>query len=59
MLPIRIKTRVKNIHQVRIVPRKGYYITQVIYGQAVKQANVNPASYAGIDLGINVRREVA
>ncbi len=53
MLPIRIKTRVKNIHQVRIVPRKGYYITQVIYGQAVEQANVNPASYAGIDLGIN------
>ncbi len=53
MLAISIKTRMTNINQVRIVPRKGYYIVEVVYEKAVKQAVVNPAYYAGIDIGLN------
>jgi len=53
MLPISIKTRVKDIDQVRIVPRKGFYVVEVVYEKAVKQAPVNPAYYAGIDIGMN------
>ncbi len=53
MLPILVKTQQKDIHQVRIVPRKGFYVIEVVYERAVKQAPVNPAHYAGIDIGMN------
>jgi IS605 OrfB family transposase len=53
MLPIIVKTQQKDIDQVRIVPRKGFYVTEVVYRKAVKQASVNPAYYAGIDIGMN------
>jgi putative transposase len=54
-LPIEVKTRKTpaTINQVRIVPRKGFYVVEIIYEQTVKQASVNPAYYAGIDLGMN------
>ncbi len=54
-LPVTIKTRQapSTIDQVRIVPRKGFYVVEVIYEQAVKQVAVNPAWYAGIDIGTN------
>src|SRR5215472_4535275 len=47
MLPIEIHTRHKDINQVRIVPKKGYYVVEVIYEQEPIQAPVNPAYYAG------------
>ena len=54
MLPISIKTlHAAHIDQVRIIPRKGYYVVEVVYKQATKQAPVNPAYYAGIDIGVN------
>jgi putative transposase len=52
-LAIEVQTRQKHINQVRIVPRKGFYVVEVIYEQAPKQAEVNPAYYAGIDIGMN------
>ncbi|MFL5653906.1 MAG: RNA-guided endonuclease InsQ/TnpB family protein [Ktedonobacteraceae bacterium] len=52
-LAISIKTKQKDIDQVRIVPRKGFYVVEVVYEQAVKQAPINPAYYAGIDIGMN------
>ncbi len=52
-LPITVKTRVTDINQVRIVPRKGFYVVEVVYEQAVKQAPTSPAYYAGIDIGMN------
>jgi putative transposase len=60
-LPLQVQTQQdpSTIHQVRIVPRKGFYVVEVVYEQAIKQAPVNPVWYAGIDIGINVRREVA
>lgn len=54
MLPIEVKTHhAKHLDQVRIVPRKGYYVVEVVYEQAATQVPVNPAYYAGIDLGVN------
>ena len=53
MLPIGVQTKQKDIDQVRIVPRKGFYVIEVVYEKAVKQALVNPAYYAGIDIGMN------
>src|SRR5436305_13653521 len=43
MLAITVKTRQTDIDQVRIVPRKGFYVVEVVYEKAVKQAPVNPA----------------
>jgi putative transposase len=53
MLPIEVKTKQKDINQVRIVPRKGFYVVEAVYEQEEKQAPVNPAYYAGIDIGMN------
>ncbi len=53
MLAIEVKTKHKDINQVRIVPRKGFYVVEAVYEQEVKQAEVNPAYYAGIDIGMN------
>ena len=53
MLSIEVQTKHKDVDQVRIVPRKGFYVVEVIYEKAAKQAPVNPAYYAGIDIGMN------
>ena len=53
-LPVEVRTRhAAHVKQVRIIPRKGYYVVEVIYEQAIIPAPVNPAYYAGIDLGVN------
>jgi transposase len=53
-LPIEVKTQQDptTINQVRIVPRNGYYVVEVIYEKAPIQANVDPSFCVGIDLGI-------
>ncbi len=53
MLDIEVQTKQKDINQVRIVPRKGFYVVEAVYEQEEKQASVNPAYYAGIDIGMN------
>jgi putative transposase len=53
MLAITIKTRQWNIHQVRVVPRRGYYVVEVIYERDQVQAAVDPALHAGCDLGVD------
>jgi len=52
-LSISVKTQHTDIDQVRIVPKKGYYVVEVVYEQKPVQAPVNPAYYAGIDIGMN------
>ena len=52
-LGISICTRQSNVKQVRIVPRKGYYVVEVVYECEPKPAPVNPALCAGIDVGLN------
>ena len=52
-LGITIDTRSAHIKQVRIVPRKGYYVVEVVYERKEIQAPVNPALIASIDIGVN------
>ncbi len=54
MLPIEVKTQQdpKQIDQVRIVPRNGHYVVEVIYRKAPVQAHVDPAFCVAIDLGV-------
>jgi putative transposase len=51
-LSISIKTKHQDIDQVRIVPRIGYYVVEVIYSKEPVQANVDPSFCVGIDLGV-------
>jgi len=41
------------INQVRIVPKHGHYVVEVIYTKQEQQAELNPAYIAGIDVGVN------
>jgi putative transposase len=52
MLPINIKTQQQSIDQVRIVPRNGCYIVEVVYEKEPVQANVDPSFCVAIDLGV-------
>ncbi len=56
MLGIRVRTQQSPhaIQQVRIVPRPGFYVVEVVYERApVPAAGLNPALHAGVDLGVN------
>jgi putative transposase len=52
-LDISIPTRQTTVRQVRIVPRKGYYVVEVVYEREPVRAPVDPALHAGVDLGVN------
>jgi putative transposase len=53
MLGIIVQTKRQNVQQVRIVPRPGFYVVEVVYEQAPLPAVVDPALRAGVDIGIN------
>jgi putative transposase len=52
MLPIEVQTKHKDIHQVRIIPRNGHYVVEVIYSKKAVQANVDLSFCVAIDLGV-------
>jgi len=52
-LPIEIKTHQKNVDQVRIIPRLGFYVVEVVYERDEVQTKVNPALMASVDIGVN------
>jgi putative transposase len=54
MLAISVKTEQdpKQIDQVRIVPRNGHYVVEVIYSKDPVQAQVDPSFCVAIDLGV-------
>ncbi len=52
-LGIEVHTQHTNIKQVRIVPRNGYYVVEVVYEQDIAQALVDSSLYAAIDIGLN------
>jgi putative transposase len=52
-LGITIPTRQATVRQLRIVPRKGYYVVEVVYERAPVPAPVNHALHAGVDIGVN------
>ncbi len=51
-LPITIETEHMVVDQVRIVPRNGHYVVEVIYTKEPVQADVDPSFCVGIDLGV-------
>jgi len=54
-LPIQIKTKVAwdAIDQVRIVPRRDFYVVEVVYQKGEQQAAVDPKLVAALDPGVN------
>jgi putative transposase len=52
-LGISIRTKQTAVTQARIVPRKGYYVVEVVYERELVPAAVNPDLYASIDIGLN------
>src|ERR1700693_2056984 len=51
-LSIEVQTQQKAMHQVRIVPRNGHYVVEVIYSKKAVQAEVDPSFCVAIDLGV-------
>ena len=51
-LPSTIETEHTVVDQVRIVPRNGYYVVEVIYTKEPVQAKVDPSFCVAIDLGV-------
>jgi putative transposase len=52
-LDIGIPTRQTIVRQVRIAPRKGYHVVEVVYEREPVQAAVNPALHVEVDIGVN------
>jgi len=54
-LGITVKTRQSpsSINEVRIAPKKGFYVVEVVYTKEEKQGQLNGKYIAGIDLGVN------
>jgi putative transposase len=52
-LGISVRTKQTTVQQARIVPRKGYYVVEVVYEREPTLATVNPEHCAGIDIGLN------
>ena len=51
-LGITIETEHTVVDQVRIVPRNGFYVVEVVYTKEPVQAAVDPSFCVGIDLGV-------
>lgn len=49
----KIKTKVKNVQQVRVIPKNGYIVVEVLYKVECKKNNNREKSYCSIDLGLN------
>jgi putative transposase len=49
---IEFKTDIQNIIQVRIVPKKGFYVFEIVYKKEVNEPIITN-NYAGIDIGLN------
>lgn len=53
-LDIFIPTQHKTVNQVRVVPRQGYYVIEVVYTVIPQKAeNLREDWYAGLDTGVN------
>lgn len=51
-LPLTLTTQQQNINQVRIIPRKGYYVVEVVYSKEPIQAQGDFSFCVAIDLGV-------
>ena len=56
-LTCRIPTKItdwKKIDQLRIVPRTGFYVVEVVYHKDIEPKNLDPTLIAALDVGVNV-----
>jgi putative transposase len=53
LIPTKI-TDWEKIDQLRIVPRKGFYVVELVYQKEPEPKSVDPTLIAAIDLGVNV-----
>ena len=53
MLPVTIQTKQARIAQVRVVPRIGFYVVEVVYECQEVTPSGNPALYAAVDIGVD------
>jgi putative transposase len=53
MLGITVQTKQHSVQQVRIIPRSGFYVVEVIYEREPQPAALDPALRAGVDIGLN------
>ncbi len=53
-LPTQVQTRQRpeSICEIRIAPRNGHYVVEVVYEKEPVQANIDPSFCVGIDLGV-------
>jgi len=52
MLGITVQTRQRNVQQMRLIPHSGCYVVEVVYEHEPVLVAVNPALYAGVDIGL-------
>src|SRR5215472_6988873 len=52
-ITVKTKQSPSSINEVRIAPKKGFYVVEVVYTKEEKQADLNSKYIAGIDLGVN------
>ena len=58
-LPVKVQTKQRDIDQVRIVPRKGFYCVEVVYTvEPEPNEDLDPALVAGVDVGVNILASV-
>lgn len=50
---IKIKTKVKNIAQARIIPKVGQYVIEVVYEKSEQHTVTNSQAIAAIDIGVD------
>jgi IS605 OrfB family transposase len=53
MLGITVQTQQQDVQHVRIIPRIGFYVVEVVYEREPIPAAVNPELHAGVDIGLN------
>jgi putative transposase len=58
-LGISIPTQQTTVKQARIIPRRGYYVLEVVYDREPVPSAVNPALHAGVDIGVNTLAAIA
>jgi putative transposase len=52
-LEIEVRTDKENVKQVRIVPRKGHYVVEVVYEREAEANDLDATLVAGVDFGID------
>lgn len=52
-LDVYIRTQQTDVKQVRIVPRREYYLVEIVYEREPEQHDLDESMFAGVDLGID------